>query len=89
MQLLTVEQLADRWQVSTDTVLGLVRLRGVPWVSLRTSPSGRGPKTLRFRPDAIAAWELENQATWGQAERPAPQDDAARLAALGWDGVTR
>jgi excisionase family DNA binding protein len=53
-QLLTAEQLADRWQVSVDQVYRLARGGRVPCVSL-----GR---YKRFRVDAIEAFELGQRA---------------------------
>jgi excisionase family DNA binding protein len=48
-QLLTAEQLAERWQVSKSQVYRLAREGRIP-----TVPIGR---YYRFRLDAIEAWE--------------------------------
>lgn len=51
-QLLTAEQLADRWQVSPAHVYRLTREKKIPAVKL-----GR---YYRYRVDAIEAWELDD-----------------------------
>jgi excisionase family DNA binding protein len=48
-QLLTAEDVADRWQVSTDLVYQLTRAGELPVVKL-----GR---RYRYRPEAIAEFE--------------------------------
>jgi excisionase family DNA binding protein len=54
-QLLTAEQLADRWQVRTSHVYRLAREGRIPCVRL-----GR---YQRFRLDAIEAWESQQSTT--------------------------
>jgi excisionase family DNA binding protein len=53
-QLLTAEQLARRWQISTAQVYRLARGRVIPCV-----PLGR---YYRFRLAAIEAWEIAQEA---------------------------
>jgi excisionase family DNA binding protein len=52
-QLLTAEQLADRWQVAPAHIYRLARQGVIPFVAL-----GR---YRRFRRDAIEAWERKQE----------------------------
>ena len=54
-QLLTAEQLAERWQLSTAAIYRLARDRVIPSVKL-----GR---YYRFRAESIEAWELAQEAS--------------------------
>mgnify|MGYP001331269075 CR=1 FL=1 len=60
-QLLTADQLAERWQVPKAHVWRLARAGQIPVVRL-----GR---YMRFRTDAIDAWEQQTQTTTTPEDR--------------------
>lgn len=76
MGLLTIADLAERWSVSTPEAWELVRLGGVPFVSLRgeVDLTRRGRKPVRFDLGAVVAWEQSRARVWSD-------DDARRRAA--------
>jgi hypothetical protein len=88
---LTLEDLATRWQVNRDRAVEIVRDRGVPWFSLRTTGTrgGPGPQVMRFRLPAVEAWERSQEGTSVQIPPESNGDDDAAAVALGWDGVDR
>lgn len=76
MGLLTIDDLAERWSVSTVEAWELVRVGGVPFIALRgeVDLTRRGRKPVRFDLGAVVAWEQSRARVWSD-------DDARRRAA--------
>lgn len=98
-RLWTPADLAERWGCEVSTAMDRVRTKGVPFVWLGRGEArlaGAGQKFVRFRPEAVAAWEAAQEAVWmaveaarvregrGEADRPSPV-----VVAPGWDGKRR
>jgi hypothetical protein len=76
-KLLTIADLAVRWGCKPETAMDKVRDKGVPFVWLgRGEPrlKAAGQKFIRFRPEAIAAFERAQEHVWAE---PAPSAAAS------------
>ncbi len=61
-ELLTIQDLAKRWGLPLRAAKRACHLRGVPYIPLRGTPKLRTPwNYVRFRLDAIEAWERANE----------------------------
>ncbi|MDR3618738.1 MAG: hypothetical protein P4L85_05250 [Paludisphaera borealis] len=72
--LLSVADVAERWGVDEDDVKSAVLDHSLPFIQFGRSSQRIRWARLRFRKDAVAAWELEQQASWAPPEerqRPA------------------
>ena len=92
----TVEDLAERWGVTTDMVMTMTATRAVPYITMGARPGGK--KSVRFRPDVIEAWEKDHLVVRESPSSPmastpfrkrTPEEREAFLYAAGWDGVER
>ncbi len=66
-QLWTPADLARRWGCSVATTLDRVRTKSVPYLWLGPGEArltGRGAKFIRFRPQAVEAWEAAIEGHW-------------------------
>lgn len=73
MGLMTIDDLAQRWGISTVDAWELVRVGSVPFIWLgRGEPdlTRRGRKPIRFRLADVDAWETSRRRAW---ETPEPQ----------------
>lgn len=87
--MLTISDLAARWQVSTAEAIRICRERGVPFVRLRRAKEGKQNvqwKAARFRPEAIEKWEAAQQETHPNSKakaQPQPAPDLPGQRRLG------
>lgn len=57
-KLWTTEDLAARWSADRSVVQDAVRRRGLPYVQLGAASVRISWEKVRFRPEAVLAWEL-------------------------------
>lgn len=65
--LITIDDLAARWDVTTSKAWEIVRSRKVPFLTLSGKSSdlnGKGPRPIKFRASAVDRWEQEQQEIW-------------------------
>lgn len=60
-RLWTVDDLAARWASDRREVKDAVRRRGLPYVQLGAASKHVSWVKVRFRPEAVLAWELAQQ----------------------------
>ena len=92
MTLLTIEDLAERWQVPRAEAQRICRERSVPYVPLATpkhEPMRIYWRNIRFRIDSIERWEAENQERYA-APNPRTEDSRTAVPAVrrlgNWEG---
>lgn len=96
-KLLTAADLAERWGCDTRTVIDRVKLRSVPFVWLgkkEYDPSYAGPKFMRFRLEAIEAWEARTEKAYVPPVTSKPDSSSRTKPKLQgmpahWDGKIR
>lgn len=83
--ILTIGDLADRWQHSVKETIRTCREQGVPFIPMRRNDMRVNWMKARFRLDAIEAWEREKQVRYGSAPEaaPAPEQPARKFRHLG------
>jgi hypothetical protein len=65
--LLTIDDLANRWEVSTVNAWDIVRTRQVPYIGLSAKTpnlAAKGRRPVRFRLESIEAWEAREEGIW-------------------------
>lgn len=73
--MLTIGDLAIRWQVSVAETIQIVRKRGVPFVSIHKRPDMRVCwEKVRFRESDIEAWEEDQRQTHPSSASNDPHD---------------
>ncbi len=76
MNLLTVDDLAERWGLTALQVRKLVKRDGLPFISFQPSKPGRmniSWRFIRFDPEAVATWETGRQKAFPTPEPQRPK----------------